>query len=122
MFGPTSAKARLRELIAWSGGYPRDLLRLLQNAIVEERIDDETLARLKGDVTDEYRLRIPAESFEWLARVAAEQDATPESDEPRRIVEGLILDNAVLRYANGAAAARAAISVTPAPRPDVSAA
>jgi hypothetical protein len=103
LFGATQREARLRELIRWSGGYPRELLRLLQNALVEDRVDDETLRRLKNDLTEEYRQRIPSEAFEWLARVAVERYATLERDEQRHLVDGLILDNAVLRYANSEA-------------------
>lgn len=103
LFGAPQREARLRELIRWSGGYPRELLRLLQNALVEDRVDDETLRRLKNDLTEEYRQRIPSEAFEWLARVAVERYATLERDEQRHLVDGLILDNAVLRYANSEA-------------------
>lgn len=100
LFGPTSAKARVRRLIEWSGGYPRELLRLLQNALLEDKVDDATLLRLRNDLVEEYRQRIPAEAFDWLARVAVERYATLERDDQRRLAEGLLLDNAVLRYAN----------------------
>ena len=100
LLGPTSQEARLRQLISWSGGYPRELLRLVQNALLEDRVDDQILLRMRNDLVEEYRQRIPAEAFPWLARVAHERYATLERDDQRRLAEGLLLDNAVLRYAN----------------------
>jgi len=100
LFGAPSCEMRLKEVIRWSGGYPRELLRLLQNLLIEERIDDSAMRRVWNDLVQEYRLRIPSEAFPWLARVGVERYSTLENDEQRRLAEGLILDNAVLHYAN----------------------
>lgn len=93
---------RMRKLIAWSGGYPRELIRLVQSMIAIERwpLSDSAFARILNEVGDQYRKLIPASAFPWLAQVATEKYFTLETDEHRSIADQMLLNNVVLRYLN----------------------
>ncbi len=93
---------RLRRLIDWSGGYPRELVRLAQAMVSIEPwpLSDSDFARVLNEVGDQYRKLIPSSAFAWLAQVAIEQYWTLETDEHRAIADQMLSNNAVLRYLN----------------------
>jgi hypothetical protein len=93
---------RMASLIEWSGGYPREIVRLIQSMIAIEQwpLTDSDFARVLNEVGDQYRKLIPASGFAWLARVATEKYWTLESDEHRAIADQMLSNNAVLRYLN----------------------
>jgi hypothetical protein len=95
-------EVRIRTLIEWSGGYPRELIRLVQSMIAIERwpLSDRAFARVLNEVGDQYRKLIPASAFPWLAQVATEKYFTLETDEQRSIADQMLLNNIVLRYLN----------------------
>jgi hypothetical protein len=93
---------RIRKLIEWSGGYPRELIRLVQSMIAVERwpLSDHAFNRILNEVGDQYRKLIPASAFPWLAQVAMDKYFTLENDEHRLIADQMLLNNIVLRYLN----------------------
>lgn len=93
---------RMKRLIEWSGGYPRELVRLLQSALGAEALplSDSAFARVLNEVGDQYRRMIPATAYLWLARVAVEQELTLDDDEHRKIADAMLSNNAILRYLN----------------------
>jgi hypothetical protein len=56
--------------------------------------------RIFNELKDAYRKVVPADTFDWLARVATEQYFTVLDDDHRQIADQMLLNNAVLRYVN----------------------
>lgn len=102
LLGP-EADTRLRELIRWSGGYPREIVRLLRSAFAlpTAPISDEDLQRIIGEIRDAYRKIVPAEAFDWLAHVERDHYLTILNDGHRQAADLMLQNNAVLRYLNG---------------------
>jgi hypothetical protein len=101
LFGATSREARVRELIAWSGGYPREIVRLLQNAIAEPALDEALFRRLLSSAGDEYRRTVLGSAYPFLARVHVEKPHQLLEDEAQReMVDRLLQNNVVLGYAD----------------------
>lgn len=101
LFGPQTEQ-RIEQLIEWSGGYPRELVRLLQESLLSETIplSDSDFRRLLHEVGDQYRKLVPADAFAWLARVAVERYLTLETEDQRRTADAMLSNNVVLRYLN----------------------
>lgn len=93
---------RVRRLIDWSGGYPREIVRLLQSMIEIEPwpLRESDFARVLNEVGDQYRKLVPASAFDWLARVATDQYWTLENEDHRATADLMLSNNAVLRYLN----------------------
>jgi hypothetical protein len=102
LLGPETEK-RIEELIHWSGGYPREIVRLLRSsfALPKTPISEDDLQRIVGEVRDGYRKIVPAEAFDWLARVARDHYLTIENEGHRQSADLMLQNNAVLRYLNG---------------------
>ena len=102
IFGP-QVEARIRELIRWSGGYPREIVRLLRSALALENMPlaESEFQRIFNELKDAYRKVVPADAFDWLARVALDKYYTILNDSHRQIADQMLLNNAVLRYVNG---------------------
>lgn len=102
LFGAPNVEARCKELISWSGGYPRDIVRLLRECVKQTAaIDDRLFARLLANASEAYRRTVTVESLAWLAEVALyrnlRQQDTPEH---RQLIDRALSDNLVLRYRN----------------------
>jgi hypothetical protein len=99
----TKCERRLEEVIRWSGGYPREVVRLLQSVIAVRKspVTDEDLDRIFAEVRDAYRKIVPAEAFDWLAQVAETHYLTIQNDGHRQAADLMIQNSAVLRYLNG---------------------
>jgi len=93
---------RVRRLIEWSGGYPREIVRLVQSMIAIEPwpLSESDFARVLNEIGDQYRKLVPASAFSWLAQVATEQYWTLENDGHRSIADQMLSNNVVLRYLN----------------------
>jgi hypothetical protein len=104
LFGQHACETRIHALIEWSGGYPRELVRLLQNLVAVKLeswpLSDSDFQRLLNEVGDSYRRMIPADAFPWLARVAVDRYLTLETEAQRRSADLMLASNAVLRYLN----------------------
>lgn len=101
LLGP-DAEARIRRIILWSGGYPRELVALLRAIIStgEFPLPQRELDRVLNEVRDAYRKIVPSEAFPWLARVATERYLTHTDDEHRPAVDLMLSNNVILRYVN----------------------
>ena len=95
---------RVQDILAWSGGYPRELIRILRKMLAEVEpgsvITDAQLARVRQEIDDAYRQVVPASSFPWLARVAQERYLTIKDDAHREDADTMLTNNAVLHYHN----------------------
>lgn len=101
LFG-SQTEQRIEQLIEWSGGYPRELIRLLHEALLSEVIplSDGDFRRLLNEVADQYRMLVPADAFAWLATVAVERYMTLETAAQRQTADEMLSHNVVLRYLN----------------------
>lgn len=101
ILGP-DVEPRLEELITWSGGYPRELIRLLQSvvAIPAQPVTEPELLRVRNELYDAYRRMVPTDAFPWLALVAKSHDLNTQNEEHRKVVDLMLSNNAVLRYLN----------------------
>lgn len=98
-FGAANREARVEQLITWSGGYPREIVRLLQTFVGEPGLDQDLFQRLLSLAGDEYCRTVPENAYAWLARVHVEKSlAFPE--EQREMVDQMLENNVVLRYQN----------------------
>lgn len=98
-----SFEARITALIQWSGGYPREIVRLLQK-VLEIEDGAATQAEIKGILRragNAYRMLVlEGGGVELLARVAVEKSANLETDAEREAFDRMISNNVVLRYLN----------------------
>lgn len=100
VFG-SAAETRVDALIRRSGGYLRELVEMVQGAmIVELPISEHDFERLIHETADRYRRIIQRSNYAWLARVAVDKYLSVEDDDERRASDRLLLANAILRYEN----------------------
>lgn len=100
VFGP-EAEARINELIRRSGGYLRELVEMLRNAMLGELpISEHDFKRLINDIGDRYHRIIIGSDHTWLARVALDKYLAVETEAERDAADRLLLDNAIVRYEN----------------------
>lgn len=93
----------LEEIIEYSGGYPRDLLRLLREAIL---VDDYPVSRKEIDsilqeLENEYRDTISVEDRESLREIYESKDINFSKFDHIDVAERLFSMHVVLRYRNG---------------------
>jgi hypothetical protein len=102
LLGP-NVESRVDELIGWSAGYPREIVRMIQSVILvrENPVPEPELQFILAEVWDDYRKLVPADAFEWLARVAVTNYLTIENDGHRSAADLMLQNSAVLRYLNG---------------------
>lgn len=102
LFGPTRAQARLERVVRWSGGYPREIVRLLQSTVAawEGGLSEAAFERVFNEVADEYRKVVPASAFEWLGRLAVDRYLTLDGEEQQEAADLMLSNNVVLRYLN----------------------
>ena len=97
-------EARLDRVVAWSGGYPREIVRLLQlylgTPMEKWPLSESDFDRVLNQIADDYRKIVGTSAYEWLARVAVQQYLVLEGDADREIADRLLQNNAVLRYLN----------------------
>jgi hypothetical protein len=104
IFGPIEAGARLRELIEESGGYPREILRILQ-AILSARafpLGEREHRRILLGAGDAYRrvaLGRGDRALWLLARVHVTKKLLV-NDADRELLDHLVATNLILRYQN----------------------
>lgn len=98
-------EARLEEMIAWSGGYPRELVRMLQSVIGATRfpLSAHAFRRVLNEIGDQYADSVPSSAYPWLARVAVDKKLDKEDDGHRKTAALMLANNAVLRYLNDSA-------------------
>ncbi len=99
IFG-TEAQERLDRLILRSGGYPRDILVMLQECIIRNNypIYNRTFEQIIARTTDGYLTTIPEEAFDWLAKIAKSKTFFIENENHRKLVDFMLANCSVFRY------------------------
>lgn len=98
VFGASHAQ-RVEELIDWSGGYPREIVRLLKNCVAQAPLGEPLFRRLMTEAGDDYRRTVVEDSLDVLAAVALEGRLL-FADKDRAAVDQVLANNLVLRYRN----------------------
>jgi hypothetical protein len=94
-------ESRLRELLLWSGGFPREIVRLLRAVVEPEApLSDYAFERLLARTTDDYKHMIRTSEHAWLAAVAVRKELPIANDAERAIASRMLSSNAVMRYVN----------------------
>ncbi len=95
-------ESRLEAIIGHTGGYPRELIKMLIQLIKLPKppATDDDLERAQNDVRERFRAVVMSDDFDWLARVAREKTLTVKNDQHRPIVVRALSNNVVLRYCN----------------------
>lgn len=104
IFGPVEVEARLRELIESSGGYPREIVRLLRAVLSVESfpVGERELQKILLEVGDAYRrvaLGHGVQAMWILARVHVTKKLFV-NDSEREMIDHLVANNLILRYQN----------------------
>lgn len=102
IFGPAFDE-RVQQLITWSGGYPRELVRLLQLAIRDAAhgpLPDEQFQRLFAQLVETYRTLVTEDVITWLASVATRRFMTVQDEQHRLAADRMLQNNVILYYAN----------------------
>ncbi|MCA9655330.1 MAG: hypothetical protein KC501_35780 [Myxococcales bacterium] len=103
LFGSGDQQIRLLEhMIRRSGGYLRELVRSLREAIAEPRlpVDQGFVDRLFSRAIDDYRELVTVADFEWLARISVTKHMTVPDQQRRVDKERFLSQSVVLRYQN----------------------
>ncbi len=100
VFGEAQFEDRLEKLITWSGGYPREILTLVQDCILKERVDDRAFRRIIAAAGERFTRVVPDYAFPLLAQVAVENRLIFDGEEQRAIVDFMLQTNVILRYQN----------------------
>ncbi len=100
-FGAPNREARVDRLIEWSGGYPREIIRLLRNCVTEPSLDEELFERILSTAADEYRRTVLGSAYPLLARLNVDKPSQIlDREEDRETVDRLLQNNVVLGYLN----------------------
>ncbi len=94
--------SRLDRLVALSGGYPRDLIRLLRELLVcdEFPVPDDAMEAALAELRDTYHRALTSDAYPWLARVARERRLAVDDERQRPIADRMLANSVVLRYLN----------------------
>jgi hypothetical protein len=97
-------EAHLEEVIAHSGGYPREVFQTLQWLLETPTLpaDERDLHRRFSEVRDRLEAATTGADLEWLARVATHHTLQIADDAHRDAVDRALRNHLVLRYANDA--------------------
>jgi hypothetical protein len=98
--GATSVDARVGRLLAWSGGYPREIVRLLQLCVQQPSLNEERFEQLLAIAGDKLCRLVPESAYAWLAKVHVTKNPAAASPEERTMIDELLQNNVVLRYHN----------------------
>jgi hypothetical protein len=102
-FGAPNREARVKRLIEWSGGYPREIVRLLRSCVAEPSLDETGFELILSTAADEVRRTVLGSEYPLLARVFLDKpSAILDSDDNREGVDRLLQNNILLAYLNGA--------------------
>ncbi|KYG05009.1 hypothetical protein BE21_43440 [Sorangium cellulosum] len=103
IFGKTALRNRIREIALWSGGYPREIVRLLQTLMELEAfpVDQSTLTRELQRAGNAYRSIVyDSGAIPWLSTVNRTKRLITTSEQEREAADHLLQNNVILRYLN----------------------
>ncbi len=94
------ADARLDEIIVRSGGYARELIRLLQAAVLSPThpLSEPAFRRVLSEAADNYTRVLTEQMKPWLARVREIQALPVENSDELRVASRALQNNLVHRY------------------------
>lgn len=115
IFGAGLAAERVDRLISWSGGYTRELVRLLRDLIVNAgtRLDrsrktppdiaysDDDFAEFIDRHSSSVVQQVNADELSLLTRTHVAKDPRPADSQERDILDRLLKNNIVFLYLNG---------------------
>ena len=81
-------------MVEYSGGHPRDLLRLLQGAFRHagnDRFDEDSARAAVREAANDFRRILDSEDYELLARIDSHPTTSPHSDRARYLLYNLAL-------------------------------
>jgi hypothetical protein len=101
LFGP-DFRDRIDDLILWSGGYPRDILRMLRAIILlnDHPLSDSDFEHIIAYIRNQYRRIITGDALDWLANVATTKDPITKDDIHLEAVDRMLNQHVVLSYIN----------------------
>ncbi len=101
IFG-TGPEDRINRIILQSGGYPREVIQMLQMSIAQKKhpLSDSAFEHIIANITNQYLMVVPGEAFDWLASIAKSKILTIEDDDHRRVADLMLANHAILRYLN----------------------
>ncbi|WP_433936275.1 hypothetical protein AB3662_16415 [Sorangium cellulosum] len=103
IFGESALRDRIRAIALWSGGYPREIVRLLQTLLELEAfpVDGKTLERELYRAGNAYRSIVyDSGAIPWLATVNRTKRLITSNDQEREAADHLLQNNVILRYLN----------------------
>lgn len=104
LLGADDLEERVKELIEWTGGFPREIVRFLQNILETDRwpLSEKGLERIRERNADSYRrlVRANASAIDWLAGVGVTKRLVMASDTEWRHASRMLENSVVLRYMN----------------------
>jgi DNA polymerase III delta prime subunit len=95
-------ESRVRDLILGSGGYIRELVQMLQAAIMASAypLDQRAFDLIFSSIDNDYRRLVPSEAFAWLAQVAHTRFLTVADGSHRAAADQMMSNHAVMCYHN----------------------
>ena len=90
-------------MIVWSGGYPRELIRLLQAAIRDAAagpLSEESFQRLFAQLVETFRVLVTEDVIPWLATVSQKRFMTVQNEDHRLAADRMLQNNVILYYSN----------------------
>jgi len=95
-------ETQLKRIIDASGGYPRELIRMLRLILLSEQLpaSQADVQRVLNDVRDQQSTAMLSEDFPWLALVAIDKNLVVQNEAHRKVADRMLTYNAVLRYQN----------------------
>ncbi len=103
LFGEGAIHDRIRAIALWSGGYPREIVRLLQTLLELESfpVSAETLERELHRAGNTYRgIVYDSGAIPLLAAVNRTKRLIPKDDHEREAADLFLQNNVILRYLN----------------------
>jgi len=93
----------IEKIIRYSGGYPRDLLKLMQDCIVirDYPISDDDLEQIFQELENEYRDNISTDDEDILREIYETKELNFNDYEHMDIAQKLFGIHVILRYRNG---------------------
>ncbi len=103
LFGKDDVRDRIRAIALWSGGYPREIVRLLQTLLELESfpVSAPTLERELHRAGNTYRgIVYDSGAIPLLAAVNRTKRLIPRDDREREAADLFLQNNVILRYLN----------------------
>ncbi len=93
---------QVRRLICWTGGYPREIIRMMREVFLQRHfpVTEYGVVKIRNIIWDQYKNIIQEKQHEWLAQVACLHTLALRDDSSIRIAEQMFKNNAVLYYIN----------------------